>query len=124
MDRRSNLQNLLDIDQLFLQYVGGPTDLIFNQGFDLPGFASYPLLETDVGRTALLNIIQQLVDMARQVGVGVILDTETWVANRDRGSAIGYTPEKLREINLASVEMIAGLRCPGSAPMEPIRLIA
>jgi len=100
----------LDSDQVFLQYVGGPTDLIFNQGFDLPGFASYPLLETDVGRTALLNIVQQLIDMAREVGVGVILDTETWVANRDRGLAIGFTPEKLREINLASVEMIAGLQ--------------
>ncbi len=110
MNKRSNLQSLLDSDQLFLQYVGGPTDLIFNQGFDMPGFASYPLLETDVGRTALLKLIQQLIDMARQVGVGVILDTETWVANRDRGSAIGYSPEKLREINLASVDLIAGLQ--------------
>ena len=38
---------------IFLSYYGMETDLIFNRGVDLPGFASYPLLETEEGRETL-----------------------------------------------------------------------
>ena len=38
---------------IFLHYVGMETDLIYNRGVDLPGFASYPLLETEDGRNIL-----------------------------------------------------------------------
>jgi hypothetical protein len=35
---------------IFVSYTGMETDLIFNRGINLPGFASYPLLETEEGR--------------------------------------------------------------------------
>lgn len=94
----------------FLHYVGMETDLIFNHGMVLPGFASYPLLETDSGRNTLRDYYTRLVTMAQEMGVSVILDTVTWVANRDRGAAIGYSPEKLKELNVAAVELIAEIR--------------
>jgi len=70
---------------IFVSYTGMETDLIFNRGIDLPGFASYPLLETEEGRDTVRGYYAQLIDMARQKGVGVLLESITWVANRDRG---------------------------------------
>jgi len=95
---------------IFLHYVGMETDLIFNRGVDLPGFASYPLLETEDGRNTLRGYYDQLMKMAREMGVGVILDSVTWVANRDRGAAIGYSLQKLKELNPAAVDLIAQVR--------------
>jgi homocysteine S-methyltransferase len=86
------------------------TDLIFNRGIDLPGFASYPLLETEEGRETLRGYYARLIDMARQKGVGVLLESVTWVANRDRGSAIGYSPENLKDFNIAAIDLIAQVR--------------
>ncbi len=71
---------------IFVSYTGIETDLIFNRGIDLPGFASYPLLETEEGRETVRGYYTQLIDMARQKGVGVLLESATWVANRDRGA--------------------------------------
>ena len=95
---------------LFLHYVGMDTDLMFNQGVDLPGFASYPLLETEDGRKLLRSYCDQLLTIAKELGVGVILDTASWVANRDRGAAIGFDPKRLKALNLASVDLIAQAR--------------
>jgi len=53
----------------------------------LPGFASYPLIETQEGREMLYGYYALLMDMARHNDVGVFLESLTWVANRDRGAA-------------------------------------
>ena len=103
--------NLSAIEEsLFVSYVGIETDLIFNRGIDLPGFASYPLLETTEGRDLLYGYYSQLMDMAKHKGVGVFLESLTWVANRDRGAAIGYTSEYLKNANIAAIELIAQIR--------------
>jgi S-methylmethionine-dependent homocysteine/selenocysteine methylase len=95
---------------IFLSYCGMETDLIFNRGVDLPGFASYPLLETEEGRETLHGYYAQLIAIARQNGIGVLLESTTWVANRDRGAAIGYSPETLKELNIAAIDLIARVR--------------
>jgi len=95
---------------IFVSYTGMETDLIFNRGIDLPGFASYPLLETKEGRETVRGYYAQLIDMARQKGVGVFLESVTWVANRDRGATIGYSPETLKESNIAAIDLIARVR--------------
>lgn len=94
----------------FIHYVGMETDLIFNHGVELPGFASYPLLETEAGRGLLRGYYSTLLKKGRELGVGIILDSTTWVANQDRGAAIGYTPDQLRRLNLAAVELMAEVR--------------
>ncbi len=91
-------------------YTGVDTDLIFNRGIDLPGFASYPLLETQEGREILRSYYADLLALARQQNVGVILDSITWAANRSRGEAIGYTPDDLKKFNLDAIEMISLVR--------------
>ncbi len=95
---------------LFLAYTGMETDLLFTKGIDLPGFASYPLLETDQGRALLAQYLVDLIEVARRAGAGVILESPTWVANRDRGADIGYAPDILQERNRQSVRLMAGVR--------------
>lgn len=95
---------------LFLAYVGMETDLIFTHGMDLPGFASYPLLETEDGRARLQGYMLDLIDLGRRTGAGVILESPTWVANRDRGAAIGYTPVALAKLNKEAIALMAELR--------------
>ncbi|WP_371810645.1 homocysteine S-methyltransferase family protein [Ruegeria sp. HKCCA5763] len=86
------------------------TDLLFTQGVNLPGFASYPLLETQEGRDRLNGYFQDLIDVGKKHDVGVILESPTWVANRDRGKSIGYEPEKLMELNKQAVALMCEAR--------------
>jgi S-methylmethionine-dependent homocysteine/selenocysteine methylase len=97
-------------EKFFACYTGVDTDLIFNQRIDLPGFASYPLLETEDGRETLRSYYVDLINMSREENVGVILDSITWAANRDRGEAIGYSPGDLRKFNTDAIGLIARVR--------------
>lgn len=95
---------------LFLAYVGMETDLIFNQCVDLPGFASYPLLKTTEGRELLKGYLKDLIALGEETHSGVILESPTWVANRDRGAAIGYDFRELKQLNQDAIAMMAAVR--------------
>jgi homocysteine S-methyltransferase len=75
---------------LFVTDGGMETMLIFHEGRDLPSFASFVLLEDDAGRRAVRNYYEPYVAIAREQGVGAVLDTATWRANPigERSSAI------------------------------------
>ena len=107
---------------LFLAYVGMETDLIFSEGIDLPGFASYPLLETDKGRKLLERYLQDMITLGADTNTGVILESPTWVANRDRGAGIGYAPERLTELNKQAIALMNNTRA--KAGRQPIVISA
>ncbi len=93
------------------------TTLIFHQGIDLPHFASFDLLKDDEGRRALRDYFAGYVSLARDRGVGLLLDTPTWRANRDWGERLGYTAARLERVNRDGVELVAGLREEGGPPI-------
>lgn len=95
---------------IFMAYSGMETDLLFTKGAELPGFASYPLLESEAGRALLTQSYQALIDVAQAAGVGVILESTTWLANRDRGAAIGYGVEALRTANRDAMAFLQSMR--------------
>jgi homocysteine S-methyltransferase len=95
---------------ILLHYTGMETDLIFNRGIDLPGFASFPLLKTAEGREILLDYYRKLIDLGRRADIGVFLDSATWMASRDRGAAIGYGRDELKELNTAAIGIMAQVR--------------
>ena len=96
--------------KLLLAYVGMETDLIFNRGVDLPGFASYPLLESKEGCELLEGYLKDMIALGKESGTGVILESPTWVANRDRAAALGYTPDALKNLNQQAVALMAEVR--------------
>lgn len=97
-------------DRKFMVYAGTGTDLIFNHGIDLPGFASFPLLEKPDTRAVMAQQMQALVDLAGEMNMGCILDAPTWMANADRAAPLGYDPSRLVEINRDAVALMEEVR--------------
>ena len=107
---------------LFLSDGGMETALIFLQGLDLPHFASFVLLDNAGGRAELVKYYEQYLPIARNRGVGFVLDTATWRANPDWGMLAGYGAERLKAVNKAAVDLVAGLRETWETPAAPIVL--
>lgn len=103
-------QLLNEGDKTYLVYAGTGTDLIFNHGLELPGFASFPLLEQPDTRAILASQMQALVDLASEMNVGCILDAPTWMANADRAAPLGYDAERLVEVNKDAVGLMEDVR--------------
>lgn len=96
--------------QTFLTYTGMETDLIFTQGVDLPGFASFPLLETPEGRAHLTRYATDLAAIAATSNLGVILESATWVASADRAAPLGYDAPAVVAANLDAIAHLSDLR--------------
>ncbi len=105
MPRRTDLPQMNG--HVVLTYTGMETDLVFTQGVDLPGFASFPLLETEQGCAQLKKYCQDLIAVGKETGLAVTLESPTWVANRDRAATLGYTAEQLHSLNLHAIELMA-----------------
>jgi S-methylmethionine-dependent homocysteine/selenocysteine methylase len=82
---------------------GIETHLLFHDGFDLPCFAAFPLLETEEGRAALRSYFAPFLDIAEQRGLPFVLDTATWRANPDWGARLDYDDDRLAAANQAAV---------------------
>jgi S-methylmethionine-dependent homocysteine/selenocysteine methylase len=97
-------------DRLFLTDGGLETVLIFHQGFDLPCFASFPLLDDERGMAALRSYIDPYIDIAAECGAGLILDSATWRANAAWGEQLGYSADSLADVNRRAVDAIEAVR--------------
>jgi homocysteine S-methyltransferase len=95
---------------IFLSDGGMETTLIFQEGVELPHFASFVLMSTPEGRRQLKDYYIRYLEVARKHHTGFILDTPTWRANPDWGALLGYGPEELRTINRDSVALLVELR--------------
>ena len=84
-------------DELFLTDGGLETTLIFHDGFELPMFAAFTLLESERGRAALRAYYDRYVSLAVRHGNGFILESPTWRANPDWGANLGYGADGLAE---------------------------
>ena len=97
-------------ERRFLTDSGLETDLIFNDGFTLPDFAAFVLLDEEAGRLGLDAYFRRHVQLALDVGVGIVLETPTWRANSDWGTRLGYDATSLKEANCEAVELLLAIR--------------
>src|SRR6185503_21354743 len=95
---------------LFITDGGLETDLIFHQGAQLPCNAAYTLLETDEGTAQLARYFADYVDIARNHGLGLVLESATWRANPDWAAIIGTAPDRLAQLNRRAIDMLVKLR--------------
>ena len=68
---------------VFLTDGGIETTLIYDDGFDLPDFAAFPLLDDAAGHAALQRYFDAYLDVAVRHRVGIVLETPTWRASPD-----------------------------------------
>ncbi|GBD47798.1 homocysteine S-methyltransferase family protein [Methylopila sp. Yamaguchi] len=107
-------------DKLFLTAGGLETTLIFHQGVELPYFAAFILMDAEDGEARLAEECARFAEIARGSGLGFILDTPTWRANRDWGEKLGYNAAALDVVNRRSIEMLIRLRERFETPASPM----
>lgn len=102
-----------DLPQLrgetFLTDGGIETHMIFNRGVDAPHGAVFTMIDSEAGREQLREYYSGYLPIAQRAGLGFLFDTNTWRANPDWGTLVGYNSERLRAANRASVALCAGL---------------
>ncbi len=95
---------------LFLMGAGLETDLMFNHGVEIPGFATHTLLQDDKTRNLIADYYRQFLSFAVEQGTGFILGSQTWKAHMHWAEELGSTEEELRQANHDSIKLMAGLR--------------
>ena len=98
---------------LFLTDGGMETWLVYSQGFELPQFAAFPLLDDPRGVEALRAYFAPYVELARTNGVGLVLDAPTWRASSHWGNLLGYDADALADVNRRAVALLEEIRARG-----------
>lgn len=90
---------------------GIETTLIFHEGFDLPLFASYVLLDDGArGRKALRDYYARYIDIARDTRSGFVLESPTWRCSRDWGARLGHDADRIAAFNRDAIALMEELR--------------
>jgi homocysteine S-methyltransferase len=88
---------------------GLETVLVFDEGFELPQFAAFPLVDSEDGRAALRRYYEPFLELALDRGVPLVLSAPTWRANADWGRLLGYEGDDLDAVNRRAVEFVQNL---------------
>jgi S-methylmethionine-dependent homocysteine/selenocysteine methylase len=97
-------------DDLYLTDGGMETWLVHERGFELPQFASFPLLDDPRGFDALHEYFAPYVGLARAQNVGLVLDAPTWRASSHWGELLGFDAAALADFNRRAVELVDDVR--------------
>src|SRR5680860_634845 len=97
-------------ESTFLTDGGLETTLIFNQGIDLPHFASFDLLMNEDGRKVLQEYYQNYIAISKPNCKGFILEAVTWRANPDWIEKIGYSFDQIDLINKTAIQELEIIR--------------
>jgi S-methylmethionine-dependent homocysteine/selenocysteine methylase len=97
-------------ESLFLTDGGLETTLIFHEGWNLPMFESFVLMESEKGRGALVAYYERYIAIAKERGRGFVLESPTWRANPDWAAKIGYDRARLADVNRAALNLMLSLR--------------
>lgn len=106
--------------QLLVTDGGLETTLMFHDGFELPHFAAFPLLDTAEGRAALRRYYDSYGAAAARSGAGCLLDTPTFRASPDWAAKLGYGAADLSRIIADSVALLSEIRNAWQAPDRPV----
>jgi len=106
----AGLERLLGADAPFLADGGKETDLIFNDGCELPLFSSFVLLDDERGRSKLRQCFDRYLDVAEASGRGFVLDTATWRANSGWAVRHGLDFADISRINVEAVRFAREVR--------------
>jgi S-methylmethionine-dependent homocysteine/selenocysteine methylase len=106
-------------DRIFLTDGGMETTLIFHEGIDLPYFASFDLLKNAEGIEQVRRYYARYAKLARDAGLGFVLESPTWRANPDWAAKIGYSRSELAALNRKAIDVMVEMRDLYEAPHAP-----
>ena len=105
---------------IFLTDGGIETTLIFHEGLELPYFAAFLLLQDKEGTVALRNYYARHAAVARDNGVGFILESATWRASPDWGEKLGYSSNALNDANRNAIVLLHNLKAEFETDRSPM----
>ena len=94
----------------FVTDAGLETELVFKKNYELPEFASFPLLENEQGLDDLREYFEHYIAIARQHNTGLILESPTWRASKEWGRKLNYDPQRLDSMNRKAIAFLEELR--------------
>ena len=95
---------------LFVTDGGIETTLIYHHGLELPAFAAFDLLKDDAGTEELRRYYAPYAELAREHGVGLVLESPTWRASPDWAAQIGYSLDELDAMNRKAIALMEEIR--------------
>ncbi len=107
-------------DDVFITDGGLETVLLFQQGWDLPDFAAFTLLDRPLGTEALQNYFSTYGKLAQTYGMGLVLESPTWRASTDWGKRQGYGSAELADVNRRAIALLETTRIDYATPQSPI----
>lgn len=97
-------------DRPFITDGGLETTLIYKDGYDLPEFAAFVLLNDPDGLESLRNYFRSYLSVAEKHQLGFILDSPTYRASQDWADKLGISAKELDEFNQKGVSLLRELR--------------
>ncbi len=79
------------------------------------------LLDDKAGTETLRRYAREHATIARDAGVGIVLESPTWRANPDWGGRLGYPPERLADVNRRAIALLVDLRVRSTRPPTDTR---
>jgi S-methylmethionine-dependent homocysteine/selenocysteine methylase len=116
----SRIDRLMNAQYPWPADAGLETVMIFLEGIDLPYFASFHLLDSDLGRAALTRYFDHFLPLARDGGTGFVLDTATWRANMGWAAEMGLDAAAIRSVNRRAVAFAKDYRARVETESLPI----
>lgn len=105
---------------LFATDGGLETVLLFHEGIDLPHFAAFDLLRSPEGAAALRAYYDPYLRLARERGVGFVVETPTWRASPDWARLLGYGPDELEGALRAALALAEDVRAAYETDATPV----
>jgi S-methylmethionine-dependent homocysteine/selenocysteine methylase len=106
---RGNLPQLAS-PTVMLSDSGMETDLIFHEGFDLPLFASFTMLDNRASTDALRTYYRRHIQVARDAHVGFLFEAPTWRASIGWARQLGLDERAVAEVNRTAIDLMVQLR--------------
>ncbi len=105
---RNNLPQLSG--ELLLTDGGIETTLIFHDGFDLPEFAAFDILQQAEGVDALRRYYKTYAAIAQAHQIGFVLEAPTWRSSPAWGEKLGYSAAALANANRQAIALLEDIR--------------
>lgn len=99
---------------------GLETTLVFHEGVELPHFAAFDLLKDTTGTERLRAYFERYAEIARRRGLGIVLESPTWRANRDWGEKMGYDALALADANRRGIGLLLEVRAAVETRGRPV----
>ena len=106
--------------KLFATDGGIETTLIFHENIPLQHFAAFDLLKDEAGTAVLRRYFEHYTRLAREHGVGIVLESATWRASADWAQKLGYDAQALADANRKSIGLLLEIRDRYETAMTPV----